>query len=267
MERNLLVIDIGNTNVVCGIYTDSIDEHKSTPTLVNTWRMASLKIRTSDEYYVLIKNLTADLKIDYICVSSVVPSIGKTIEHMIQKYFEAPYLFVDGNTDLDIKYLVPNPIFIGSDLIVNAYSAWKKYQRNCIICDFGTATTVQLVGDDGCFYGTIIMPGMITGANGLFKNAALLSNIQIESPTVLLGTNTRDSLLSGLIKGHAYAVDGFIENLINEFNHIENIQIIATGGISNLIAEHSKYLDHIDKTLTLDGLSLIINKLLVTKSD
>jgi len=256
MNKNILVIDIGNTNVVCGIYHDLV--------LVNTWRMASLKIRTSDEYYVLIKNLTADFEIDYIAVSSVVPAIGKTIEHMIQKYFKAPYLFVDGNTELGLKYLVQDPSFIGSDLIVNAYSAWKKYQTNCIVCDFGTATTIQLVGVDGCFHGTIIMPGMLTGADSLFEKAALLSNIQFESPTVLLGTNTRDALLSGIIKGHAYSIDGFIKELKTDFNHLENIRIIATGGISNLIAEHSEHIEIIDKTLTLDGLSLIINKLLVT---
>ena len=256
MKKNILVIDIGNTNIVCGLYSNQ--------SLVNTWRMSSDRIRTSDEFFVLIKNLTLDVRIDYITVSSVVPAVGRTIEHMIIKYYKVPYIFVNGNTDLGINYLIPDTSFIGADLIVNAYAAWKKYNTNCIVCDLGTATTVQLVGADGTFYGTSIMPGLITGAYNLFEKAALLSNIQLENPSVLLGLNTKDSLLSGIINGHAFALDGFIKSIYNEFQHLKNFKTIATGGISNLVAEQSSYIEVIDKSLTLDGLSLIAHKLLVT---
>ncbi|MCK9328342.1 MAG: type III pantothenate kinase [Candidatus Cloacimonetes bacterium] len=262
MIKKILVIDIGNTNIVCGLYLNS--NKLTSESMINTFRISSDRIKTSDEYYVLIKNLSPAMDIDYICVSSVVPSIGRTIEHMIKRFFSVPYLFVTGNTKLDMKFPMQDTTFIGADLIVNAYAAWQKYQTNCIVCDLGTATTVQLVGQNGSFNGTAILPGLVTGAHNLFEKAALLSNIQLESPKTTLGLTTKDALLSGLIKGHAFALDGFINEIKTIFSDFTPITTVATGGISTLVSEQSKNIDIVDKSLTLDGLFLITKKILVT---
>lgn len=260
--KKILVIDVGNTNIVCGIYNNN--EIFSPDSLTDTFRMASDRIKTSDEYYVLIKNLSGDTEIDYICVSSVVPAISRTIEHMIIKYYKVPYYFVTGNSDLGLRFSIPDPGYIGPDLIVNAYSAWKKYNKNTIICDFGTATTVQFIDSEGFFHGTAILPGLITGAYNLFEKAALLSNIQLESPNEILGTNTRDALLSGLIRGHAFSMDGFVKAIKEKYKDMLPLQTIATGGIAGLVSEQSASIDIVDKSLTLDGLYLIARKKIVT---
>ena len=257
--ENIFVIDIGNTNTVCGLYSNG--------DLVNSFRLSSDRDRTTDEYYVLFKSLNSEHKIDYIAVSSVVPIIGRTIESVILRYYNVPYIFVTGNTELGIKYNMTDPSFIGADLVVNAYAAWQKYKENCIICDFGTATTIQLIGSDGTFYGTIIMPGLTTAAYNLFEKAALLTNIQLEAPKELLGLNTRDALLSGIIRGHAFSIEGFVNSIMDNYSELGFITTIATGGVSNLVADHSQRIDIIDKTLTLDGLYLIAKKLLVTSLD
>ena len=257
--ENIFVIDIGNTNTVCGLYSDG--------DLVNSFRLSSDRDRTTDEYYVLFKSLNSEHKIDYIAVSSVVPIIGRTIESVILRYYNVPYIFVNGNTPLGIKYNMSDASFIGADLVVNAYAAWQKYQTNCIICDLGTATTIQLIGEDGSFYGTSIMPGLTTAAYNLFEKAALLTKIQLEAPVDLLGLNTKDALLTGIIRGHAYSIDGFVKRIKEQFNKLGSFTTIATGGISNLVAEQSENIDVIDKTLTLDGLYFISIKLLVTSSN
>ncbi len=262
MKKKILAIDIGNTNIVCGIYVDN--EDLNSESILDTFRISTDRIKTSDEYFVLIKNLSITTEIDFICVSSVVPSVGRTIEHMIQKFFKVPYLFINGETVLGLKFPMKDYSFVGADLIVNAFAAWKKYKSNCIICDLGTATTVQLVGSDGTFNGTAILPGLITGAHNLFEKAAQLSNIQLESPKTTLGLTTKDALLSGLIKGHAFALDGFINEIKQIYYTNKPIITIATGGISSLVAEQSKSIEIVDKVLTLDGLFLIAKKLLVT---
>ena len=150
-----------------------------------------------------------------------------------------------------------NPDFIGADLIVDAFIAKEKYKTNCIICDFGTATTIQLVGADGYFYGTVIAPGIKTSADSLFLKTAQLSKIELQTPKSILGTNTKDSLLSGIIYGSIFMIDGIIRQIKKEFNNLENIKVIATGGLAHLVSEDSEEIEIIDENLTLDGLNLI----------
>ncbi len=249
--KKILVIDIGNTNIVCGIYTEG--------ELQRVWRLSSDSKKTSDEYFSILYTLAeqSNMKleaIDHVVLSSVVPSLSRCFEHLFQRYFKSPVIVVTGYTPLGLSFSVSDPGFIGADLIVNAYSAWKKYEDNCIICDMGTATTIQLVDKSGHFHGTSIIPGVVTGAFNLFEKAALLSNIQLEKAEHLLGTTTKDALLSGIVLGHAYMIDRFIMEIKKKWAHLIKFKTIATGGIASLICDHSNEIDIIDKTLTLDGL-------------
>ena len=195
-----------------------------------------------------------------VAISSVVPELTRIFSHLINKYLKCDVEIVNAYSELGLEFPIEDPGFVGSDLVVNAFSAITKYKTNCIICDFGTATTIQLVGRDGRFFGTIIAPGVITSAKNLFDSTALLSNIQLKKPEHLLGTNTTDALLSGIITGNSFMLDGFIKALKKEYQHLRSIKTIATGGIAELICSNSKEIDIIDKNLTLDGLNLICCK-------
>ena len=258
MRKFDLMIDIGNTHIVMGLYEKGV--------MSFLWRLNSNKNKTEDEYYVFLNELfkSREISINEIrrcAVSSVVPKLSRVFNHLIEKYISVKTVFVDGFTDLGLQ-ISADPATVGSDLIVNAYSAWKKYKKNTIVCDLGTATTIQLTGDDGRFYGTIISPGVVNSAENLFSTASLLSNIQLKQPPVLLGTNTEEALLSGIVSGNAFMVDSFIKKIKDNYKQMQDVITIATGGISTLIAEQSTQIDVVDKTLTLDGLSLICDKLL-----
>ncbi|MBW6515817.1 MAG: type III pantothenate kinase [Candidatus Cloacimonetes bacterium] len=251
MQCRYLVIDIGNTNIEIGIYNSQ--------ELYCSWRLDSDASRTEDEYYALISSLASenqvDLKnIEICCISSVVPELSRIFEHLITKYLTSKIFNVNAYTVLGLTFPVTDPGFIGADLIVNAYSAWKKYNTNCIICDFGTATTIQLIGKDGYFHGTIISPGVVISSANLFQKASLLTKIQLETPQHTLGTNTRDALLSGIIKGHSLMVDAFIRRIKEDYRDLGEFRVILTGGIAHLIGDNLEEEATIDKTLTIDGL-------------
>ncbi len=247
-----LVLDIGNTNIVCGIYKNDV--------LIWHVRFKTDRTRTSDEYFALLKSLNSNsidfAQINRIAIASVVPDMTRMMQHLIDKYFVVKPVIIDGYSSLGLTYNVDDPGFIGADLIVNAYAAWKKYNTTCIIVDFGTATTIQLVSSEGKFMGAIIAPGIKTGSSELFDKAALLSEIELSTPLHTLGTNTHEALLSGIIKGHALMTDSFIRQLSLEYQELSPIKAIATGGISDLIVPLIPSIDVLDKTLTLDGLHL-----------
>jgi len=257
MKNINMVVDIGNTHIVIGIYTNSEFQY--------SWRLNTDSTKTEDEYFSIIKQLADDRKlvqsqINKAAISSVVPEITRIFSHLIKKYLKCDVEIVNAYSELGLKFPIDDPGFIGSDLIVNAFSAKEKYKTNCLICDFGTATTIQLVGKDGRFFGTIIAPGVITSAKNLFDSTALLSNIQLKEPKHLLGTNTTDALLSGIITGNSLMLNAFIKALKKEHKHLSPIKTIATGGIAELICKNSKEIDIIDKNLTLDGLNRICIK-------
>jgi len=249
-----LVTDIGNTNIVIGVYRENI--------LLQSWRLKTDTTRTEDEYFSTLKTLTSgcdfSLKEVKICgLSSVVPELSKTFLHLFDKYFKCKFINVNAYTKLGLTFATEDPGFIGADLIVNAYAAWKKYNTNCIICDFGTATTIQLVDHQGFFHGTAIIPGIMTSASSLFNKASLLSQISFESTDLLIGTNTRDALLAGIISGNNLMVDAFIRKLKQRYGYLGDIKAIATGGIAKLICSNSEEIEVIDQNLTLDGLKII----------
>ncbi|HNW99793.1 MAG TPA: type III pantothenate kinase [Candidatus Cloacimonadota bacterium] len=250
-HKYTLVIDIGNTHIVLGVYEES--------ELIQTWRVKTDDQKTADEYYSLFKSLKESIpqqiaQFHNCILASVVPELTRIFSHMISKYWLGKLIVVNAESPLGLTFLVPEPSFIGADLLVNAFIAKEKYLTHCIICDFGTATTIQLVGKDGTFYGTVIAPGVMTSASTLFSKAALLSSIELEKPRKTIGTSTKDALLSGIVTGHALMVDGLIRKIRQEFSSLGEIKAIATGGISSLICQECKEIDLIDKTLTLEGL-------------
>jgi type III pantothenate kinase len=247
-----LAVDIGNTNIVCGVYRNDV--------LIWHSRFKTDRNRTSDEYFSFLSSLKRDAfsfeQINRIAIASVVPDMTRMWQHMFEKYFEVKAIVINGYSPLGLTFVTDDPGFIGADLITNAFAAWQKYKTTCIIVDFGTATTIQLVTADGKFMGAIIAPGIKTGSAELFDKAALLSEIELITPQYTLGTNTNDALLSGIIKGHALMIDNFIKQLNIEYAINAPIKAIATGGIADLIVPLIPAIDILDKTLTLDGLHL-----------
>jgi type III pantothenate kinase len=192
-----------------------------------------------------------------------VPELTRIWHHLCQKYFSAQVFTINGYTPLGLSYDVADPGFIGADLIVNAFAAWQKYQSACIIIDLGTATTIQLITSTGRFLGTIIAPGIRTAATQLFEKAALLSEIELTPPPRLLGTNTSDAMLSGIVTGHAMMIEGFISKLNSAYPEHHPLKVIATGGIADLITPMVDSIDVMDKALTLNGLNLAANLLAI----
>ncbi len=260
MKNSMIAVDIGNTHIACGIYEKNI--------LTHSWRMSTDISKTEDEYFAVLDRMLDyagydPSKIGYVALSCVVPPLVRVFSHISEKYFKAQFINVNSGTDTGLKYPVQDPSYIGADLIVNAYAAWKKYGTNCIVCDFGTATTIQLVGSDGFFHGAIIAPGVMTSSENLIKKTSQLSAVRLEKPGQVLGTSTRDAMLSGIVGGSAHMIDGFVREIKDKYNHLGNIMSIATGGISGLIAEYAQTLDKVDKNLTLDGLNMICRKMLI----
>ncbi len=247
-----LVADIGNTNIVCGVYRN--DE------LVMHARFKTDHGRTADEYYAMMSSLQNAQwsleKIKKVVIASVVPELTRIWQHFVSKYLHLSPHLIDGYSPLGLTYNVADPGFIGADLIMNAYAAWKKYSSACIIVDLGTATTIQAVTAQGHFLGTVIAPGIRTAASHLFAKTALLSEIELTAPQSILGTNTREAMLSGIVRGHALMIEGFITKLKEEYSEHKPITSILTGGIADLLLPLIPSLDVMDKTLTLDGLNL-----------
>ena len=265
LQEPVLVVDIGNTNIVCAIYLKG----KS----IWTVSLKSSRENTSDEYYVLLGSLLESttlpdgyklgLKdIRYIVLGSVVPELTRVWKHLCSKYIQAEVYEINALSPLGISFRVDNPSFIGADLIANAYAAWQKYRTSSIIIDLGTATTIELISPEGMFEGAIIAPGIKIGAESLFSKAAKLYEIELVSPTALLGLNTTEAMLSGIIYGHSFMLDTFIAKIKEQYSQLKPFQTILTGGMSSLIKPYLSEINTIYKCLTLDGFYLALGKIL-----
>lgn len=255
----LLVFDVGNTNIVLGVYQDK--------KLVIDWRIATTTQRTADEYGIVVINLFEKAGLDYkdidaVVVSSVVPNIMYSLEHMIRKYFKVEPLIVGPGikTGINIKY--DNPKEVGADRIVNAVAAHDIYKKPLIIVDFGTATTFCAVGKNGDYYGGAITPGIKIASDALFERAAKLPRIELIKPPTVICKNTVQSMQSGIIYGYAGLVDNIVTKMKEEMNELkeETPYVVATGGLAKLIATESKTIDEINPYLTLEGLRIIYEK-------
>lgn len=255
----LLAIDVGNTNTVLGLYR--LDGEK--PELAAHWRVTTHRTQTSDEYGVLFVNLfemngLKPAEVTHIIVSSVVPPVDSTLRQVCATYFKLEPLFVEPGIKTGMPVLVDNPTELGADRLVNAIAAFERYGGPCIVVDFGTATTFDVISAKGEYLGGAISPGLGISADALFSRAARLGRVDIRRPAKVIGTNTVTHLQSGLYYGYIGLVDGILERMIAELG--QPARVIATGGLARQISEDSRYIAEIDDMLTLDGLRILFER-------
>jgi type III pantothenate kinase len=251
----ILVVDVGNTNIVLGLY-----ENK---TLIHHWRLSTNRSSTVDEYGILITNLfqlagVRANQIDGVILSSVVPPLMNTLEQLFVKYVGKEPLIVGPGikTGLNIRY--ENPKEVGADRIVNAVAGIEKYGTPLIVVDFGTATTFDYIDGSGAYLGGAIVPGIGISAEALYQRAAKLPRIELVKPRMVVGRNTVAAMQSGIIFGYAGQVDGIVRRIFKEFDGTP--RVIATGGLAELIAGESETIEMVDSMLTLEGLRIVYER-------
>ncbi|WP_163195374.1 type III pantothenate kinase [Clostridium thermarum] len=255
----ILVVDVGNTNIVLGVYKNK--------NLIADWRLSTDSKRSADEYGATVHHLfmmnNLDIKdVTGVIISSVVPNIMYSLEHMIKKYIKVDPIVVGPGvkTGINIKY--DNPKEVGADRIVNAVAAHEIYKRPLIIIDFGTATTFCAVTRNGDYLGGAICPGIKISAEALFERAAKLPRIEINKPSSVICKNTVTSMQAGVIYGYIGQVDYIVSKMQKEMRDYDSEKafVIATGGLAKLISGESKYIDEVNSYLTLEGLRIIYEK-------
>jgi type III pantothenate kinase len=262
----LLTLDVGNTNTVLGLYRLASDE------LITHWRISTLRTQTADEYGVLFLNLFAMRKVEAtevsaIIISSVVPPLESTLRQVCERYFNLKPMFVEPGIKTGMPILVDNPTEVGADRLVNSVAAFGRYGGPCIVVDFGTATTFDVISAKGEYMGGAIAPGLAISAEALFARAARLSRVDVKRPAKVVGTNTVAAVQSGLYYGYIGLVDGILERILNETRGPDSAapKIIATGGLAHLIIDDSRFIQTVDDMLTIDGLRLIYERNRVAK--
>lgn len=251
----ILVVDVGNTNIVLGIYDKQ--------TLLHHWRLSTNRSATVDEYGVLIHNLfriagVSVKDVEGVIISSVVPPLMRTLEQLCEQYLhKAPLVVGPGvKTGLNIRY--ENPREVGADRIVNSVAGIEKYGAPLIVVDFGTATTFDYIDNGGNYLGGAIVPGIGISTEALYQRAAKLPRIELVKPKSVIGRNPVTSMQAGIIFGYAGQVDGIVRRIRSEFG--VSPRVIATGGLAELIAGESETIELVDPLLTLEGLRIIYER-------
>jgi type III pantothenate kinase len=251
----LLVIDVGNSNTVLGVYEGE--------KLLHHWRVWTDREKTSDEYGILLRNLYdashfSSRHVKAIIVASVVPPLTPTIVDLCNRYFGMAPLVVGPGVKTGISIKMDNPKEVGADRIVNAVAAYARHKKASIVVDFGTATTFDYVSSKGDYMGGVIAPGMSISAEALFREASKLPRIEIAKPPTVIGKNTVAAMQSGIFYGYVALVDGIIGRIRKEVRI--NPVVIATGGLAGAIAAESAEIHEIDENLTLEGLRIIYER-------
>ncbi|NLU41780.1 MAG: type III pantothenate kinase [Firmicutes bacterium] len=248
----LFVMDIGNTNIVFGVYED---KH-----LIRSWRASSDRQKTADEYGMLVSQLFfhSGLSLDDIegvVISSVVPPLMPEISRMCKRYLKKEPLIVGPGVRTGLRIRYDNPREVGADRIVNAVAACELYGAPVIVVDFGTATTFCAIAEEGEYLGGVIAPGIGIASEALFQRAAKLPRVEIAKPETVVGRNTVKSMQSGIVYGFVGQVDEIVRRMKQELGW--RCRVIATGGLAELIAGESSQIDEVCPNLTLEGLRLI----------
>jgi len=251
----LIVIDVGNTNTVLGLFDG---KH-----LLHDWRIRTEIDHTIDEYGVLIYNLylSTPMKakemrsVTAIIISCVVPPMLNILEPLCIKYFNIKPLIVGPGIKTGMPIFYDNPKEVGADRIVNAVAAYEKYHKECIIVDFGTATTFDYISPKGEYMGGCIAPGIVISSEALFEKASKLPRVEFSKPKTVITKDTVSAMQAGIMFGYAGLVDGIVTRMKAEVK--TDPLVIATGGLANIIAPETKTIEKIEEMLTLDGLRII----------
>lgn len=252
----ILTLDVGNTNITCGIFDGE--------NLRASFRITTKMPRTSDEYGMMLCNLIeknelslSDIKDAIIC--SVVPNVMHSLQGGVVKYLHITPLIVEAGIKTGIRIVTPNPQQIGADRIVDAVAAYEIYGGPVLVIDYGTATTHDLILEDATLVGGVTSPGIRIAAHALWQDAAKLPKIEIKKPETILGKDTISSMQSGLVYGHIGQTE-YIIRKIKEEAKLDKMTVVATGGLGKIIYDETDSIEFYDPNLTLKGLNILYNK-------
>lgn len=249
----LLCIDVGNTNIVLGIFQNN--------TLLKNWRIRTERDMTSDELGMLVNNLflPAHLEVESITdviISCVVPPLLSAFREFCHLLFDREPIIVGPDLNMGMPINYDNPREVGADRIVNAIAAYHKYRTGLIVVDFGTATTFDYISPEGNYEGGAIAPGILISAEALFQKASKLPRVEIfAKPKTVIAKETMSSINSGLIYGYAGLVDGIVDRIKKQTGF--DLTVVATGGLASLMQSEAKSIDHVEEFLTLEGLKIL----------
>jgi len=252
----LLALDIGNTNIVVGVFNGE--------QLLHSWRLSTQRQRTADEMGMWVLALfqhgrLTPRDVDGVVMASVVPSLTQPTVEMAERYFARIPLVVDSGVDTGMPVIYDSPSDVGADRIVNGVAAYERYgraeKRSLVVVDFGTATTFDAISARGEYLGGVICPGVNISADALFQRAARLPRVDVRRPDSVIGRTTVGSMQSGLFYGYIGLVEGIVRRMRGELG--DGTMCIATGGLAEMIAPDTPAIDRVDRDLTLQGLRLI----------